>query len=207
MQISYRHSLRKRFLCPIAFAFLSAIACAYLNLLPSIAHAQVMQEHVDPELREKLKKVIAEADSFEDQFDAQVWLVQKSGVLQRFIKDYERRLFILKEVHKAAKRANIPPEFVLAVIQIESRFDPYAVSHVGALGMMQIMPFWKNEIGRDSDNLIDVRTNLKYGCTILKHYYDVSKGDWNEALARYNGSYGKVWYPQKVLVAWEENWR
>ncbi len=162
---------------------------------------------VDPELREKLKSVIADADSFENRFDAEVWLVQKSGVLSRFVKDHDERLRILKEVHRAAKRADIPPEFILAVIQIESRFDQYAVSRVGAQGMMQVMPFWKKEIGRETDNLINLETNLKYGCTILKHYLDREKGDWKGALARYNGSYGKYWYPEKVLVAWQKYWR
>lgn len=173
----------------------------------SVTQANTQKHHIDPELREKLKKTIAEADSFVDEFDAQVWLVQKSAVLEKYIKDHDRRLFILKEVHYAATRANVSPEFVLAVIQIESLFDPYAVSSAGAMGMMQVMPFWKKEIGRESDNLIDIRTNLKYGCTILKHYLDRADGDWKEALARYNGSYGKYWYPEKVMVAWQKNWR
>jgi len=162
---------------------------------------------IDPELRKKLKQVVSQASSFDDRFDAEVWLVQKSAVLARYVKDPERRYTILKEVHFAAKQSGVPPEFVLAVIQIESHFDPFAISRVGAQGMMQVMPFWKKEIGRDTDNLIDLNTNLKYGCTILKHYLDRADGDWKEALARYNGSYGKYWYPEKVLVAWQKNWR
>ncbi len=162
---------------------------------------------VDPELRAKLIQVISQTDSFNDRFDAEVWLVQKSGVLKKFVKNHEERLLILKEVHRASKSADIPPEFVLAVIQIESHFNRFAISSAGARGMMQVMPFWKKEIGRESDNLIDLRTNLRYGCTILKHYLDRAKGDWKEALARYNGSYGKYWYPEKVLVAWQKYWR
>ena len=169
--------------------------------------SNVTAQEVDPELREKLKNTIASADSFVDRFDAEVWLVEKSGVLEKFIKDTDERLSILKEVHYAATRARIPPEFVLAVIEIESRFDRYAISKVGAQGMMQVMPFWKKEIGRENDNLMHVKTNLRYGCTILKHYLDKADGNWAEALARYNGSYGRFWYPQKVMVAWEENWR
>lgn len=184
------------------------LACiVHLFSFACVAQADTQKHHIDPELREKLKKTISEADSFVDEFDAQVWLVQKSAVLEKYIKDHDRRLFILKEVHYAATRANVSPEFVLAVIQIESLFDPYAVSSAGAMGMMQVMPFWKKEIGRESDNLIDIRTNLKYGCTILKHYLDRADGDWKEALARYNGSYGKYWYPEKVMVAWQKNWR
>ncbi len=179
----------------------------FVLALQAYAMSTSAEPHVDPALREKLIHVISQSDSFNDRFDAEVWLLQKSNVLKKFVKDHDQRLHILKEVHRAAKLADIPPEFVLAVIQIESHFDRFAISHAGARGMMQVMPFWKKEIGRDSDNLIDMRTNLQYGCTILKHYLDRSKGDWKEALARYNGSYGKYWYPEKVLVAWQEHWR
>jgi len=180
--------------------------CILLLLLCMGSSAQGAQK-VDPELRAKLKKVISEADSFQDRFDAEVWLTQKSSVLQRFVNDHDERLRILKEVHRAAKSADIPPEFVLAVIQIESHFNRFAISSAGAQGMMQVMPFWKREIGREADNLMELKTNLRYGCTILKHYLDREKGDWKHALARYNGSYGKYWYPEKVLVAWEKYWR
>lgn len=180
----------------------------FITILCLISSAQLLAEvRVDPELREKLKHAVSQAESFDDRFDAEVWLLQKSGVLKKFVSDEEERLHILKEVHRAAKNAGVKPEFVLAVIQIESHFDRFAISSAGARGMMQVMPFWKKEIGRESDNLIDLRTNLKYGCTILKHYLDRAKGDWKEALARYNGSYGKYWYPEKVLVAWQKNWR
>ncbi len=165
------------------------------------------QPEVDDELRAKLIATISQADSFEDRFDAEVWLVQKSAVLEKYIKDPDKRLHLLKEIHRTAKQVQVPPEFVLAVIQIESAFDRFAVSRVGAQGMMQVMPFWKKEIGRDDDNLMDIQTNLRYGCTILKHYLDKADGNWGEALARYNGSYGEYWYPQKVMVAWEKNWR
>jgi len=167
----------------------------------------VQAPEIDPELRDKLKLTVSQASSFDDRFDAEVWLVQKSAVLKKYIKDDDKRLNILKEIHYAATEAEVPPEFVLAVIQVESLFDSYAVSSVGAQGMMQVMPFWKKEIGRDNDNLIDMRTNLRYGCTILKHYLDRAKGNWAEALARYNGSYGKLWYPERVMNAWQRNWK
>lgn len=158
------------------------------------------------ELLQLLKKTIEQSDSFEDRFDAQVWLVSKSSQLKRYIPDDKERLDLLRRIHRAATRANLSPEVVLAVIQIESAFNPYALSRVGAQGLMQVMPFWKNEIGRPEDNLIDVETNLRYGCTILKYYLDKEKGHLADALARYNGSYGQYWYSEKVLVAWE-NWR
>lgn len=187
--------------------FLCWLKIALLLITFSFAGAATSSPYIDPELREKLKKAISESDSFVDRFDAEVWLTEKSKPMHRFIKDRDYALHVLKEVHGAAKAADVRPEFVLAVIQIESHFDRFAISSAGAQGMMQIMPFWKKEIGRDTDNLMDLSTNLKYGCTILKHYLDRENGDWKNALARYNGSYGKYWYPEKVLVAWQKYWR
>ncbi len=184
----------------------AALAVCAIGILLSALNTQAKQV-IDQELREKLKVAISEADSFEDRFDAEVWLIQKSGVLKRFVSDPEERFMVLREIHKASTRSKLPPEYVLALIQVESAFDRFAVSRVGAQGMMQIMPFWKNEIGRKDDNLMDIRTNLKYGCTILRHYLDRSKGNWREAFARYNGSYGKQKYPNKVILAWQKYWK
>lgn len=162
---------------------------------------------VDEELRQLLIKTISESDSFVDRFDAEVWLVSKSDRLSRFIKDPEKRFNLLRSVHRAATQAGLQPEVVLAVIEVESAFDRFAISRAGALGIMQVMPFWKDEIGRPDDNLIDLETNLRYGCTILKYYLDRSGGRLAEALARYNGSYGQYWYPERVMMAWQNNWR
>lgn len=184
------------------------LGCLLMALLVFYLPTSIAQDKSDDnqELLAILKKTIGKSDSFEDEFDAQVWLVSKSEPLKRYIKDEEKRLDLLRRIHRAATIAGLSPEIVLAVIKIESAFNPYALSHAGAQGMMQVMPFWKNEIGRPDDNLIDVETNLRYGCTILKHYLDREKGHLTNALARYNGSYGKYWYPEKVLVAWER-WR
>jgi soluble lytic murein transglycosylase-like protein len=168
--------------------------------------ATTTAQQVDAELRSLLKDTIDQADSFEDRFDAEVWLVDMSGRLQRFIKDDRKRLELLRAVHREASRANLQPELVLSVIQIESYFDRYALSYVGARGLMQVMPFWKKEIGRPDDNLMDIDTNLRYGCTILSYYLKKEKGDMIRALARYNGSLGKTKYPEKVLLAWERRW-
>lgn len=162
---------------------------------------------VDEELLALLKHNVSAADSFEDRFDAQVWLMSKSNELERYIPDTAERLELLRKIHREAIRAGLSPEIVLAVIEIESHFNPYAVSRAGAQGMMQVMPFWKNEIGRPDDNLINPDTNLRYGCTILKYYLDKENGKLAEALARYNGSYGQYWYPERVLLAWEKRWR
>ena len=173
----------------------------------SLAHHTGKPEEMTPALRELLLNAVEDSDSFDDKYDAEVWLVAMSHKLRRYIDDPEERLYILRHVHREATRADLEPELVLAVIQIESAFDPYAVSVVGAQGMMQVMPFWKNEIGRPDDNLIDMKTNLRYGCTILKHYLDREKGGLANALARYNGSYGSYKYSRKVMDAWIERWR
>lgn len=162
----------------------------------------------DPELRSALIEAVNASDSFGDQFDAQVWLMDMSGRLKRYrsMRDDKVRLELLRMIHQEATRAGLQPELVLSVIQIESAFDRFALSYVGAQGYMQVMPFWKNELGRTEDNLMDTRTNLRYGCTILKHYLDREKGNLIRALARYNGSLGKTKYPEKVLMAWDRYW-
>jgi soluble lytic murein transglycosylase-like protein len=184
-----------------------SILCLLCVLIFSSSALSNTRQPVDDELRQLLKDTIAESDSFEDKYDAEVWLVSKREPLKRFIKDPKQRMELLRKIHRAATRADLQPEIVLAVIEVESGFDRFAVSRVGAQGMMQVMPFWKHEIGRPGDNLIDTETNLQYGCTILKHYMKRSNGRLMDALARYNGSYGKYWYPRRVMDAWEKHWR
>lgn len=163
-------------------------------------------ERPDSELREALIKAIRSSDSFSDRFDAEVWLTDMSTRLQRKVPDHNERLLILKTVHYEAGRANLPPELVLAVIDVESNFDRFALSQAGARGLMQVMPFWLDEIGRPGDDLFDIRTNLRIGCTILRHYLDSERGDRVKALARYNGSIGQAWYPRLVFTALSNRW-
>lgn len=184
------------------------IAALLLVWLPTLAIASTDNNgyEVDDELLLILKNALEATDSFDDKYDAQVWLMDKSNRMSRFSKDPQQRLSLLRSIHRAATRADLNPEVVLAVIEVESHFNRFAVSSVGAQGMMQVMPFWKNEIGRADDNLIDLETNLRYGCTILKHYIKRSDGHLANALARYNGSYGSYRYSSKVMDAWDK-WR
>ncbi len=179
---------------------------AILGLLLSATGVAAAQDMPDPKLRELLKAVASEADSFDDHYAAQVWLTDMSSRLERQVTDPEERLRILKRVHYEATRWNLPPELVLAVIDVESNFDRYAVSVAGALGLMQVMPFWTAEIGRPNDNLIQIETNVRYGCTILKYYLDMENGNYGPALARYNGSRGQRKYPNKVLDKLRLKW-
>jgi soluble lytic murein transglycosylase-like protein len=164
------------------------------------------QERPDGELRMVLEKTIGESDSFEDRFAAEVWLMDMSTRLKSRVPDDSKRLELLKNVHYEATKAGLHPEMVLAVINVESNFDRWAISHAGAQGLMQIMPFWLKEIPQAGDNLFDIRTNLRFGCTILKHYIKREKGDFQRALARYNGSLGKEWYPNKIFDALNKRW-
>lgn len=172
---------------------------------PGLAEQRVSD--VDAEVRNLLTQTIAQADSFLDKYDAEVWLVDMSGRLERFVTNPKERLQILRQVHRLASAHEIQPSLVLAVMEVESHFDRFAVSRVGAQGVMQVMPFWKNEIGRPEDNLTDIETNITYGVTILKHYLDRENGRWPEALARYNGSYGSYRYSIKVMDAWQSRWK
>ncbi len=166
----------------------------------------VAQETPDPELREALRKAASESPSFTDRFDAEVWLTDMSRRLARQVKDPQERIQVLTLVHLEASRVELPPELILAVIEVESNFDRYAVSVAGALGLMQIMPFWLDEIGRPDDNLLHTDTNLRYGCTILRFYLDKENGDLRRALGRYNGSLGKRKYPNKVIDKLSKKW-
>ncbi len=181
---------------------LSALAVLALALPGPGAAEQVP----DPELREILREAASAADSFEDRFDAEVWLTDMSSRLARQVRDPDERIEILTRVHYEAARVELPPELILAVIEVESNFDRYAISVAGALGLMQVMPFWRDEIGRPNDNLIRIDTNLRYGCTILRFYLDKENGDLRRALGRYNGSLGKRKYPNKVIDKLSRKW-
>ena len=180
-----------------------ALAAALLLAISSTSQAA----ETDSALLHKLKLATNEVSGFDNQYDAQVWLVAKDRPLARIIKDPAQRLAMLKLIHSEARRADLQPEIVLALIEVESAFDSYAVSVAGAQGMMQVMPFWKKELGRPEDNLINPQTNLRYGCTTLKHYLDREQGRLADALARYNGSYGQYWYAERVLDTWDLHWR
>ena len=171
-----------------------------------VGSGAALATEADPELREVLKEAASESPSFVDRFHAEVWLTDMSARLARQVSDPEERIEILTLVHMEAARVELPPELILAVIDVESNFDRYAISVADARGLMQIMPFWKDEIGRPGDNLLHTSTNLRYGCTILRYYYDKENGDLRRALGRYNGSLGQRKYPNKVIDKLTKKW-
>ena len=180
--------------------------CLLWALLSLSAAGAGAQQQPDPVLRDRLREAMTESTSFPDRFEAQVWLTDMAMRLGNQVSDPDEKILILTQVHWEASRVGLPPEMILAVIDIESAFDAYAVSRAGAQGLMQVMPFWLDEIGRPGDRLVDIRTNLRMGVTILKYYYDMESGDWVRALGRYNGSLGSRVYPEKVLNRLSSRW-
>lgn len=178
-----------------------------LLLLCSLPTITIAQKQPDPQLRQLLKQAVADSQSFTDRFEAEVWLMDMSNRLRKRVPDNEKRIKLLKQIHFEARRVKLHPELVLAVIEVESNFNPFAISSAGAMGLMQVMPFWLKEIGRPGDNLFRIHTNLRMGCTILKYYLDKEKGNLTRALMRYNGSLGSYRYTRKVFNALDFRWR
>jgi soluble lytic murein transglycosylase-like protein len=164
-----------------------------------------LAEEIDPELKSLVKKAASETDSFADRFDAEVWLTDMSHRLEKRVPDPNYRIELLKNVHYEANRAELTPELVLAIIEVESNFDQYAISRVGARGLMQVMPFWLKEIGAPGDSLFRLHTNLRLGCTILKYYLAKEKGNLQMALRRYNGTSERR-YADRVNGALKTRW-
>lgn len=186
--------------------YLILLTAISLSAQPAFSQADPRPTQADPKLRALLQEAILSDSGFQDRFDAEVWLLDMSNRLGRFVEDPATRITILKYVHYEATRANLAPELVLALIEVESYFDEFAISVAGARGLMQIMPFWLDEINLSDKNLFKIRTNLRMGCTILRYYLDIESGNLTRALARYNGSLGKYVYPNKVIKALNNHW-
>ncbi len=136
------------------------------------------------------------------------WLGEMSERLKARKPDYRTRIEFLRTLDYEAIRAGLDRQMVLGLIQVESNFRKYVISTAGARGYMQVMPFWVQLIGDgDVKKLFDMRSNLRYGCVIMRHYLDLERGDLFLALGRYNGSRGQAAYPNAVLAAWKNSWR
>lgn len=161
----------------------------------------------DPELRGVIAAALAPAQCFQDKYEQAVWRAYMEPRLGRYVKDVRERDLILHSVHCEARRVDIPPELVLAVIDVESRFDRYAVSSAGAVGLMQVMPFWPRELGMSNEQLIRIPENVRMGTTILGYYLRKERGNYPRALQRYNGSLGRPTYSDLVIDRLVSRWR
>jgi soluble lytic murein transglycosylase-like protein len=197
-----RQSIRANF--PRACAI--SIALALIVAWAGPAHADQQR---DPELKALLQKIIGSTDCFADKYESEVWYKSMEPRLAKFVPTHAERVEILDHVYCEAKRdptLQIPPDLVLALMEVESRFDRWAVSPAGAVGLMQVMPFWPRQLGVQNQ-LVKVAPNIRMGCEILRYYLRVEHRNWSLALARYNGSVGRNTYPALVMQRWERAWR
>jgi soluble lytic murein transglycosylase-like protein len=194
----------------IGAALAPAVLALVFGLPPEARAGKQIYVPLSDSVRTALSEAISDQAvphlAFASQQEARAWLAAMSHRLARRMPNRREREAFLITVHYEAKRAGLDPQMVLGLIQVESAFRKYAVSTAGARGYMQVMPFWTKLIGRPGDNLFHLRTNLRYGCVILRHYLDVDGGDLFRTLGRYNGSLGQSEYPSMVLHAWHNTW-
>ena len=181
-------------------------------LLPqwAVAGAQreeTLSDDVASVMRSSVDNVNPARLVFSSAHEGERWLAAMSARLSRYVPDERERRRLLTHIQYETVRAGLDTQMVLGLIEVESAFRQYAISGVGARGLMQVMPFWQRYIGRSSHNLFDIRTNLRYGCTILRYYRDRENGNMTRALARYNGSLGQNKYPNAVYGAWRNRWQ
>jgi soluble lytic murein transglycosylase-like protein len=186
-----------------------AAVIAALLLLAALAlpwPAARADRQMDPELRGVIAAAIESTRCFDDKYERAVWFATMEPRLLRYVANDNERGQILQAVHCEAKRVNIPPELVLAVMDVESRFDRYAVSSAGAVGLMQVMPFWPHELGMTNDQLVRIADNVRMGTTILGYYLRKERGNYQRALQRYNGSLGRPHYSDLVIDRLAARW-
>ena len=190
--------------------FVMAVTLASLLVgLPAVAsqHYEPMSDHVRLALRSALNAPVAPRPIFESVGHRIDWMAEMSRRLARRIPDFSERTELIKTIRYEAQRVGIDPQIVFALIEVESNFRASAVSNAGAIGLMQVMPFWTDVLSKGSKNeLFEPRVNVRYGCLILRHYLDIEKGNLDRALGRYNGSLGKMTYPDLVYDRLDRNW-
>jgi soluble lytic murein transglycosylase-like protein len=163
----------------------------------------------DPELRVVVQKAMQASGCFGDQYDSEVWYKLMEPRLRPFMADHDERIALLRTVYCETHRAGtvpLPPGLVLAVLDVESRFDRWAVSSAGAVGLMQVMPFWPEQLGMRRRELVTMEPNIRMGCAILRHYLEAEHNDVRRALGRYNGSTRSREYPDRVVTRWTRYW-
>jgi soluble lytic murein transglycosylase-like protein len=195
----------------------SLLAAALVALSPSA----LADQQKDPGLRAIIEAAIKEKPCFAAKYDDVVWFALMQPRVEARLRAQPPDLRLGDDVAAAAQRilhavsceANKHamlrdrPQLVLAVIDVESAFDPFAVSYAGAVGLMQVMPFWPTELGLTRKDLIDVELNIRMGASILAYYLERERGDYRRALGRYNGSLGRREYPDLVLGRLNSRWR
>jgi soluble lytic murein transglycosylase-like protein len=190
---------------------LARVRCSFargvfaLSLFALAAGAAHADQQRDPGLKEVIERAITQAECFADRYESAVWYKMMEPRLRRIVNDKDERLDILKFVFCETRRdgeARLPPGLVMALIMVESRFDRWAVSPTGAVGLMQVMPFWPEELGMKRYELTRIAPNIRMGCAILRFYLKQERNSVTRALARYNGSVGRRHYSDRVINQW-----
>jgi soluble lytic murein transglycosylase-like protein len=194
-----------------SFALARILLVTLLSLAPAAARAGAqIEESLAANVQNSLHRSVSDYPAphllFATDVEGWAWLADMSSRLAAKIPDWRTRRDFLVTVQYEASRAGLDPQLVLGLIQHESNFRKYAVSSAGARGYMQVMPFWLRQIGNPEHDLFTLRTNLRYGCTILRYYLDLENGDLYRALGRYNGSLGRAEYPSAVLASMQRRW-
>lgn len=196
----YWRSIRSIACLITALAALSVTTPSFA--LKTATELATLESPVIVALREATRDIIDPTQ----QIETLTWLSEMSRNIEKRVPNDFYRIRLVKTVLEEANRVEIDPQLVLAVMAIESNFNRYAESGAGAQGLMQVMPFWKNELGSEQDDLFNPRINIRYGCKILKHYLDRYSPSIPRALAAYNGSLGRSFYYEKVLKRLEKSW-
>ena len=195
---------------PLKRCYLGALVILFAGMTSLALAGGQREEALSANVRASLQKSMADTAStrtaFRNPDEEKAWLSEMSKRLTKRMPNAAERMEFLTTLHWEASRAGIDPQMLLGLIQVESGFHKYAVSPVGARGYTQVMPFWVRSIGTKDHNLFQLRTNLRYGALILRHYIDIERGDLYRALGRYNGSLGRPEYPNLVVGAWKRHW-
>jgi soluble lytic murein transglycosylase-like protein len=194
-----------------SFPLARILLVTLLSLVPAAARAGAqLEEALAANVQNSLHRSVSDYPAprlvFPTNVEGGAWLADMSSRLAAKIPDWPTRRDFLITVQYEASRAGLDPQLVLGLIQQESNFRKYAVSSAGARGYMQVMPFWMSQIGDPEHDLFTLRTNLRYGCTILRYYLDLENGDLFRALGRYNGSLGRSEYPSAVVASMQRLW-
>ena len=189
----------------IAFAL-----CAFSVTAAAVERGVILPAaQTDPELRDVVQRAMRSRECFGDQYDSAVWYTLMEPKLRRYLRDRNERMALLSTVYCETHRSGakpLPPGLVLAVLDVESHFDRWAVSSSGAVGMMQVMPFWPEQLGMKRRELVTMEANIRMGCAILRHYLETEHNDVRRALGRYNGSVRTRGYPDRVVTRWTNYW-
>jgi len=182
------------------------LPCSGSGVSDSKSSPAVHSANAQPHFKRNMADIAVTRTAFRNPLDEAAWLKEMSRRLTKYMADEHERLDFLKTLHWEASRAGVDPQLMLGLIQVESGFRKFAVSPEGALGYTQVTPYWVKAIGSPDHNLFNLRTNLRYGALILRHYIDIEQGDLYRALGRYDGSLGNPEFPSLVVGSWKRDW-